>query len=56
LWAGDEDDDTSAWMRATSPSGIAAFEGEVAWSGELGFGVRDPERGQRAATEASEGA
>jgi NADH-quinone oxidoreductase subunit I len=38
---------TSAWMRATSPSGSAAFEGVPAWSGELGFGVRPPERGQR---------
>ncbi|HYI61058.1 MAG TPA: NADH-quinone oxidoreductase subunit NuoI [Acidimicrobiales bacterium] len=37
---------TSAWMRATSPSGDAAYEGVVAWSGELGFGVRPPERGQ----------
>ncbi len=33
-------------MRATSPSGAAAFEGEVQWSGELGFGVRTPEGGQ----------
>jgi NADH-quinone oxidoreductase subunit I len=48
LWAGSEDDQTSAWMRATAPSGRAGFEGEVAWSGELGFGVRAPERGQRA--------
>ena len=47
LWLGGEDDDTSAWMRATSPSGLAAYEGRVAWSGELGFGVREPERGQR---------
>ena len=46
LWLGGEDDDTSAWMRATSPSGNAAYEGRVAWSGELGFGVRAPERGQ----------
>jgi NADH-quinone oxidoreductase subunit I len=38
---------TSAWMRATSPSGSAAFEGIPAWSGELGFGVRPPEHGQR---------
>jgi len=37
---------TSGWMRATSPSGAAAFEGEVQWSGELGFGVRTPEGGQ----------
>jgi hypothetical protein len=37
---------TSAWMRATSPSGAAAYEGRVQWSGELGFGVRPPEQGQ----------
>jgi NADH-quinone oxidoreductase subunit I len=48
LWLGGEDDETSAWMRATSPSGVAEYEGRVAWSGELGFGVRDPERGQTA--------
>ena len=34
---------TSAWMRATSPSGAAAYEGVTAWSGELGFGVRTSE-------------
>ena len=33
-------------MRATSPSGDADYEGVVAWSGELGYGVRDPESGQ----------
>lgn len=38
---------TSAWMRATSPSGAASHEGRVAWAGELGYGVRRPERGQR---------
>ena len=46
LWAGGEDDHTSAWMRATAPGGAAAYEGRVGWSGELGFGVRPPERGQ----------
>ncbi|MEZ5382173.1 MAG: NADH-quinone oxidoreductase subunit NuoI [Microthrixaceae bacterium] len=46
LWAGDEDTHTSAWMRATAPQGDASFEGVVAWSGELGFGVRAPEVGQ----------
>jgi len=46
LWSGEEDEHTSAWMRATSPQGDANFEGVVAWSGELGFGVRAPERGQ----------
>ena len=28
-----------------SPSGAAAYEGRVGWSGELGFGVRPPEHG-----------
>ena len=37
---------TSAWMRATAPSGNAAYEGVVGWSGELGYGVRAPEAGQ----------
>jgi NADH-quinone oxidoreductase subunit I len=37
---------TSAWMRATSPSGDADYIGRVAWSAELGFGVRPPEAGQ----------
>ena len=35
-------------MRATSPSGVAAYEGRIAWSGELGYGVRAPEEGQTA--------
>ena len=46
LWLGDEDDRTSGWMRATSPAGDADYEGRVNWSGELGFGVREPEQGQ----------
>ena len=46
LWTGGEDDHTSAWMRATAPGGSADYEGRVGWSGELGFGVRPPERGQ----------
>jgi NADH-quinone oxidoreductase subunit I len=45
-WREGEDRYTSAWMRATAPSGAAAYEGEVAWSGELGYGVRAPEGGQ----------
>ena len=45
-WGPGEDEHTSAWMRATSPSGDAAYEGRVAWSGELGYGVRPPEQGQ----------
>ena len=39
---------TSAWMRATAPAGDANFEGIVAWAGELGYGVRPAEQGQRA--------
>ena len=49
LWMGFEDDDTSAWMRATSPSGDADYEGKTAWAGELGYGVRPPEHGQSGA-------
>jgi NADH-quinone oxidoreductase subunit I len=46
-WREGEDEQTSGWMRATSPGGAAGYEGVVHWSGELGFGVRPPERGQR---------
>jgi len=45
-WRQGDDLMTSGWMRATSPSGSAAYEGEVQWSGELGYGVRAPEGGQ----------
>jgi NADH-quinone oxidoreductase subunit I len=45
-WREGEDEHTSGWMRATSPSGSAAFEGVVQWSGDLGYGVRAPEGGQ----------
>jgi len=45
-WRPGEDQHTSAWMRATAPAGNAAYEGRVAWSGELGYGVRAPELGQ----------
>ena len=41
-WREGDDMHTSGWMRATSPSGSAAYEGGVQWSGELGFGVRRP--------------
>ena len=37
---------TSAWVRATAPSGDADYVNQVAWSGELGFGVKPPESGQ----------
>ena len=46
-WAEGDDLNTSGWMRATSPGGDAAFEGRVLWSGELGYGVRQPEEGQQ---------
>jgi NADH-quinone oxidoreductase subunit I len=46
LWRGGEDDQTSAWMRVTSPSGAADYEGKVSWSAELGYGVRPAEKGQ----------
>ena len=39
---------SSAWVRATAPSGSVDYVGEVGWSGELGFGVKPPERGQSA--------
>jgi NADH-quinone oxidoreductase subunit I len=42
-WREGEDEHTSGWMRATSPSGDAGFEGIPGWSGELGYGVRAPE-------------
>ncbi len=45
-WREGEDEYTSEWMRATSPSGNAGFEGMVSWGGELGYGVRAPENGQ----------
>lgn len=45
-WRVGDDVATSGWMRATSPSGRAEYEGRVQWSGELGYGVRAPESGQ----------
>jgi NADH-quinone oxidoreductase subunit I len=47
-WREGDDENTSGWMRATAPSGDASLEGRVAWSGELGYGVRTPEAGQSA--------
>jgi NADH-quinone oxidoreductase subunit I len=47
-WREGDDKMTSGWMRATAPSGNAAYEGEVQWEGELGYGVRAPEGGQSA--------
>jgi NADH-quinone oxidoreductase subunit I len=45
-WHEGDDLHTSGWVRATSPSGAAAFEGQPAWSAELGYGVREPEPAQ----------
>jgi len=45
-WKEGDDDNTSAWMRATSPGGQAAAEGRPLWSGELGYGVRPAQAGQ----------
>jgi NADH-quinone oxidoreductase subunit I len=50
-WREGDADHTSAWVRATAPNGSAAFEGKVGWSGELGYGVRPPEKGQTAESE-----
>ncbi len=47
-WREGDDLMTSGWMRATSPSGSAAYDGEVQWSAELGYGVRAPRAGNRA--------
>ena len=47
-WRPGEDEHTSGWMRATSPSGSADFEGVTSWSGELGYGIRAPEGDQTA--------
>lgn len=50
-WDGgfDPAQDTSGWMRATSPAGDVEFEGIVAWANELGYGSRPPEAGQSVA-------
>ena len=45
---------SSAWVRATAPGGSADYVGKVGWSGELGFGVKDPELGQTAPPEVPE--
>ncbi|MGH9122508.1 MAG: NuoI/complex I 23 kDa subunit family protein, partial [Acidimicrobiales bacterium] len=45
-WKPGEDKNTSAWVRATSPSGIAELAGVPLWSGDLGYGVRPGPAGQ----------
>ncbi|MBT8200714.1 MAG: hypothetical protein KJO36_09370, partial [Acidimicrobiia bacterium] len=34
------------WMRATAPSGRAAYEGVPSWTPSAGVGLRPPEQGQ----------
>lgn len=53
-WRPGDDEHTSGWMRATSPSGKASYEGVVSWSGELGYGVRAAEQGQSEAVPENE--
>ncbi|HMC52803.1 MAG TPA: NADH-quinone oxidoreductase subunit NuoI [Acidimicrobiales bacterium] len=48
-WREGDDESTSAWMRATAPSGDAGYLGKVQWAGELGYGLRPPEPGQDSA-------
>jgi len=48
-WRPGDDELTSGWMRATSSSGDQRYVGEVAWSGELGYGVRSAEPPQKTA-------
>jgi NADH-quinone oxidoreductase subunit I len=45
-WHEGDDANTSGWVRATAPSGVAAAEGRPLWSGELGYGVRPAQKGQ----------
>ncbi len=45
----DELKDADGWMRATAPSGRAAYEGIPGWSASAGIGLRPPERGQAGA-------
>ena len=37
---------SDGWLRATAPSGRAAYEGVVSWTPTAGVGLRPPERGQ----------
>ena len=50
-WGEGDDEITSQWVRATAPSGNAAFEGVVQWSGELGKGTAEAEETQTDADE-----
>jgi NADH-quinone oxidoreductase subunit I len=39
-------EDTSAWVRATSPGGTASYQDSEGWSADLGFGRRRGEGSQ----------
>ena len=43
------------WMRATAPSGRAAYEGIPGWTASAGVGLRPAERGQAPASAEDEG-
>ena len=45
-WNAGDDRNTSGWVRATSPAGVAAVEGRPLWSAELGYGLRPAQPGQ----------
>ena len=47
----DELNAADGWMRATAPSGRAAYEGVESWTASAGVGLREPERGQSALKE-----
>jgi len=42
------------WLRATSPSGRAAYQGMAGWTPTAGVGLRPPELGQSASSEDAE--
>ena len=37
---------SDGWMRATSSNGNPNFQNVINWSGSLGVGKKDPEKGQ----------
>ncbi|HHC09558.1 MAG TPA: NADH-quinone oxidoreductase subunit NuoI [Actinobacteria bacterium] len=43
------------WLRATAPSGRAAYEGIVAWTPSATYGEPPPERGQAGVTDETDG-
>lgn len=53
-WREGEDEHTSGWMRATSPAGDEDYVGKVGWSGELGYGTRQPDVSPRTSTQDSQ--